>query len=44
MGKFDKKLKNEQPIKNKVKVKKELFDKKNENARNKKIMENILGK
>jgi len=44
MGKFDRQLKNEQVDKKKKKINPEIFDRKNENNRNKRIMENLLEK
>ena len=44
MGKFDKKLKNEQLDKKKKKISSEIFDRKNENSRNKRILDNLIGK
>jgi len=42
MGKFDRKLKNEKEIKEPKKVPREIFDRKNENSRNKRLLDNIL--
>jgi len=44
MGKFDRKLKNEQEIKKKKKINPEIFNRKSENDRNKRIMENFISK
>jgi hypothetical protein len=44
MGKFDRKLRNEVETKKKKKINPEIFDRKNESSRNKRILDNVTAK